>query len=177
MSWGKTFLNLSRKFVSVASPNKCHRILPQMSHITKKLYSAKKTNVKNDTSIFHLTRRFPAINNVWQWNATLKMYQSDQDFLCFRHIICVYFYLMCIDSFIFLPFRFYVISTIRILNKYDMFLSPKVNNFLHTTNFRLSLFSSGWNLIHSSEESFGGVWGWVRFLTQNKFQHILSELR
>ena len=46
-----------------------------------------------------------------------------------------------------------------------MFLSPKINNFLHTTNFRLSLFSSGWNLIHSSEESFGGVWGWVRFLS------------
>ena len=84
MSWGKTFLNLSHKFVSVASPNKCHRILPQMSHITKKLYWAKKTNFTNDTSIFQLARRFPAINNVKQWNATLKMYQSDEVLLCCR---------------------------------------------------------------------------------------------
>ena len=29
----------------------CHRIFPQMSHITKKLYWAKKTNVKNDVFI------------------------------------------------------------------------------------------------------------------------------
>ena len=40
------FLNLSHKFVRLASSNKCHRIFPQMSHITKKLYSAKNTKVK-----------------------------------------------------------------------------------------------------------------------------------
>ena len=176
MSWGKTFLNLSRKFVSVASPNKCHRILPQMSHITKKLYSAKKTNVKNDTSIFHLTRGFPAINNVWQWNATLKMYQSDQDFLCCRHSYLRLF-LFYVHRFIHFPSISFLRHFYHQDTKYDMFLSPKINNFLHTTNFRLSLFSSCWNLIHSSEESFEGVWGWVRFLTQNKLQHILSELR
>ena len=85
MSWGKTFFNLSRKFIWLASSKKCHRILPQMSHITKKLYWAKKTNVKNDTSIFYLAWRFPAINNVSQWNATLKMYQSDQVILCCCH--------------------------------------------------------------------------------------------
>ena len=174
MSWGKTFLNLSRKFVSVASPNKCHRILPQMSHITKKLYWAKKANVKNDTSIFHLAWRFPAINNVWQWNATLKMYQSDQVFLCCRHSYLRLF-LFYADRFISFSSFLFLCHFYHQDAKYDMFLSPKVSNFLHTTNFRLSLFSSGWNLIHSSEESFGEVWGWVRFLTQNKFQHILSK--
>ena len=81
----KFFLNLSRKFFWLASSKKCHRILPQMSHITKKLYWAKKTNVKNDTSIFYLAWRFPAINNVNQWNATLKLYQSDQVILCCCH--------------------------------------------------------------------------------------------
>ena len=125
MSWGKTFLNLSLKFVSVASPNKSHRILPQMSHITKKLYSAKKTNVKNDTSIFHLTRSFPAINNVWQWNATLKMYQSDQDFLCCRHsyLRLFLFYVHSFISFSFLR-HFYHQDA-----KYDMFLTPNVNKY------------------------------------------------
>ena len=109
--------NLSRKFIRVASSKKCHRIFPQMSHITKKLYSAKKTNVKNDTSIFHLTRSFPAINNVWQWNATLNMYQSDQDFLCCRHsyLRLFFFYVHSFISFSFL-FHFCVISTIRMLN-------------------------------------------------------------
>ena len=107
------FFNLSRKFVRVASSKKCHRIFPQMSHITKNLYWAKKTNVKNDMSLSYLFRRFPAMNNARQWNVTLNMYQSDEIFLCCRHS---YLRFMCIDSFIFLPFRFYVISTIRIPN-------------------------------------------------------------
>ena len=128
MSWGKTFLNLSRKFVSVANPNKSHRILPQMSHITKKLYSAKKTNVKNDTSIFHLTRRFPAINNVWQWNATLKMYQSDQDFLCCRHSYLRLF-LFYVHRFIHFPSISFLRHFYHQDAKYDMFLSPKINKF------------------------------------------------
>ena len=51
----------------------CHRIFPQMSHITKKLYWAKKTNVKNDMSLSYLLRRFPAMNNVRQWKVTLNM--------------------------------------------------------------------------------------------------------
>ena len=152
----------------------CHRIFPQMSHITKKLYWAKKTNVKNDMSLSYLLRRFPAMNNVRQWNVTLNMYQSDEVFLCCRHsyLRLLLFYVHRFNHFPSISFlrHFYHQDT-----KYDM--SPKVNNFLHTTYFRLSLFSSVWNLIHSSEESFGGVWGWVRFLTQNKFQHILSELR
>ena len=46
---------------------------------------SKKKNVKNDTSIFHLAWRFPTINNVSQWNETLKMYQSDQVILCCCH--------------------------------------------------------------------------------------------
>ena len=79
------FFNLSRKFVRVASSKKCPRIFPQMSHITKKLYWAKKTNVKNDMSLSYLLRRFPAMNNVRQWNLTLNMYQSDEVFLCCRY--------------------------------------------------------------------------------------------
>ena len=82
---GNLFFNSSRKFVWVASSNKCHRILPQMSHITEKLYWAKKTNFKDDTSIFHLARRLSAINNARPWNAALKMYQSDEVFLCCHH--------------------------------------------------------------------------------------------
>ena len=147
-----------------------------MSHITKKLYWAKKTNAKNDMSLSYLLRNFPAMNNVRQWNVTLNMYQSNEVFLCCRYsywrLFLFYVHRLMSFSFHFVFTSFYHQDT-----KYDMFLSPKVNNFLHTTNFRLSLYSSGWNLIHSSEESFGGVWGWVRFLTQNKFQHILSELR
>ena len=154
----------------------CHRIFPQMSHITKKLYWEKKTNVKNDMSLSYLLWRFPAMNNVRQWKVTLNMYQSDEVFLCCRHsyLRLLLFY---VHRFIHFPSISFLRHFYHQETKHDMFLSPKVNNFLHTTNFRLSLFSSGWNLIHSSEESFGGVWGWVRFLTQNKFQHILSELR
>ena len=134
---------MSHKFVRVASSNKCHRILPQMSYITKKLYSAKKTNSKNNAWIFHLARRFPAINNVSQCNATLNMYQSDQVILCRRHSYWFFFVcFMCIDSFHFSSFSF-LSQFYRQDAKYDMFLSPKMNNFFRTTNFRMSIFSSG----------------------------------
>ena len=127
-------------------------------------------------SLSYLLRRFTAMNNVRQWNVTLNMYQSDEVFLCCRHSYLRLF-LFYVHRFIHFPSISFLRHFYHQDTKYDMFLSPKVNNFLHTTNFRLSLFSSGWNLIHSSEESFGGVWGWVRFLSQNKLQHILSELR
>ena len=102
------FFNLSRKFVRVASSKKCHRILPHMSHITKKLYSAKNTKVKNDMSIFHLARLFSAINNVRQWNATQILYQSDQVFLCCRHS---YLRLFLFYVHRFIPFSFLFVYT------------------------------------------------------------------
>ena len=139
---GKLSFNLSHKFFWVARSNKCHRILPQMSYITKKLYLTKKTNSKNNACIFHLARRFPAINNVSRWNATLNMYQSDQVSCAVVIVIGPFFCFMCIDSFHFSSFSF-LSQFYRQDTKYDMFLSPKMNNFLHTTNIRMSLFCSG----------------------------------
>ena len=120
---------MSRKFVWLASSKKCHRILPQMSHITKKLYWAKKTKVKNDTSIFYLAWRFPAINNVSQWNATLKMYQSDQVILCCCHSYLRVF-LFSVHRFISLFFRSFLRHFYHRDAKYDMFLSTKINKYL-----------------------------------------------
>ena len=78
--------------------------------------------------MFQLPRRFPAINNVRQWKATLKMYQSNEVFLCCRHsyLRLFLFYvhkLIHFPSFLFLR-HFYHQDA-----KYDMFLSPKINKF------------------------------------------------
>ena len=99
-----------------------------MSHITEKYHWAKKTNFKDDTSIFHLALRFSAINNVRQWNATLKMYQSDKAILCCCHSYLRLFLFMCIDSFHFPSFSF-LRHFYHQDAKYDMFLSPKINKF------------------------------------------------
>ena len=109
------FFNLSRKFFVVASSKECHKILPRMPHITKKLYWAKTMHVKKKR--IHLPRRFPAINNVRPWNATLNMYQSDQVFLCCRHSYwrLFLFYVHRLISFSFL-FVFKSFFTIRMLN-------------------------------------------------------------
>ena len=56
--------------------------------------------------------------------------------------LLAFFYFMCIDSFQFSFFSF-LSQFYRQDAKYDMFLSPKMNNFFHTTNFRMSIFSSG----------------------------------
>ena len=57
-------------------------------------------------------------------------------------LLAFLFYFMCIDSFQF-SFSSFLSQFYRQDAKYDMFLSPKMNNFLHTTNFRMSLFCSG----------------------------------